>query len=104
MQRNYSILPIARSELIDAIAFYNQAHPGLGRDFLNEFEVVRNKILKFPNLWPPYLGARRAFFHRFPYYALYFQKSDGHIVIVSVTHFKRDHEHLQDRLRDSGRQ
>lgn len=43
------ILPEASEELEACVSYYNSQQPGLGTDFLAEFEKTAARILELPN-------------------------------------------------------
>jgi hypothetical protein len=78
---NYRILSAAADDLSSAADFYESQMPGLGLDFLAEFEAAMSRILRFPNAWRQVSPRhRRCLFRRFPFAILYTQESGGVIV------------------------
>ncbi len=62
---NYRLLSIADAELAEAASWYETQATGLGREFLDEFEAVLDRIMRFPEAWTR-IGARhrRCLFRR----------------------------------------
>jgi len=59
-----------------------------------------NKISGSPLTWPPYSrNTRRYILRTFPYHLIY-RVADDKIVIVAVSHAKRDPSYWLDRLKD----
>ena len=57
---NYSYLPLAKAELIEAIKYYEEIKTGLGEDFYGEILLTINRIIEFPNAWSPLKKEYRA--------------------------------------------
>jgi toxin ParE2 len=58
----------ARQELLEAVAWYEECQPGLGRQFDAEIQRAEDAILLPPNAWSNAGGGfRRKLLHRFPY-------------------------------------
>lgn len=69
--------------------------PGLGSDFLLCMDAGINKILRSPLQYPLiYKNVRRALIRRFPYEVFFVQERDR-IVVLSVSHFKRNPKRWQ---------
>jgi hypothetical protein len=49
---NYRFHRAALAEHLDEVAFYESRHPGLGADYLAEFEVVMARISAMPDFYP----------------------------------------------------
>lgn len=90
-------LPQARSELLDAIAYYEGELDGLGRRFWNEIDEHIAWIAENPEV--PQLRAgcyRRVNLRVFPYYLAYIIR-DSVIWILSVAHGHTRPEYWIDR-------
>jgi plasmid stabilization system protein ParE len=94
---NYRLLSIADAELAEAARWYETQATGLGRDFLDEFEAVMDRIMRFPEAWAR-IGARhrRCLFRRFPYAVLYSQ-TGPEIRVAGVIDLRRDPQHMEQR-------
>jgi len=79
----------ARAELESAFEWYEAARPGLGAQFLDEFEAGVRQVTAAPHSWHP-LGSRLRRFRlrRFPYGIVY-RVEDDEIVIIAVAHLRR---------------
>ncbi len=92
------ILNVARLELDDAIAYYNNERPGLGYEFSSEFKNTILRVVDFPEAWPRISSRlRRCLFNRFPY-ALLYQVDEIKIQIVAVMHMRRNPGVWQKRV------
>ena len=64
--------PEAGEELEAAALWYDKRQPGLGDDFLDEFERTLRRIIAEPVRWHCIKGENRKLnFHRFPYAIVY---------------------------------
>lgn len=85
----YRLLSEARRELEAAVAFYDSAHLGLGRDFALEVRALCRRIAESPlagvEVRP---DIRRRILRRFPHAVLYAIENDE-VVVVAVAHQKR---------------
>ena len=82
----------AEIDLTDACAWYEKKRPGLGAEFLDEFDrvvgIIKNNPLQFAiNFSGKY---RFALLKRFPYSLAYRIDEDGFIVVASVFHQHRN--------------
>jgi toxin ParE1/3/4 len=81
--------PEATEELEAAALWYEERHPGLGDDFLDEFESTLSRILNRPDHWRKIRGENRKLnFHRFPY-AIVYSVRDDVLFIKAVMHLHR---------------
>ncbi|MHB1194662.1 MAG: type II toxin-antitoxin system RelE/ParE family toxin [Longimicrobiales bacterium] len=84
-----SIHPEALEELTQAITYYEERAPGLGREFFDEVHRVMDLIRENPQfgvgLEPPF---RRILTPRFPFAILYRRTSRG-VRILAVMHQRR---------------
>jgi len=91
-------LSSARSELREAVRWYNGKRSGLGREFNEEVKKATESIAQFPDAWPPVSqNARRFLLDRFPYGVIYLVE-DNTIVIVAIMHLRRNPVVWQKRL------
>lgn len=87
---NYRFLRAARAEHLDEVAFYEGRLPGLGADYLAEFEAVMVRICATPDFFPR-IGEsdiRKAGLKRFPFHVIY-RAEPAHIVVLAVAHQRR---------------
>lgn len=88
---------LAKSELDDAIAFYELEYPGLGIWFKDEVRQNLDRIKKYPQA-----GAierneiRKSLLHKFPCKILYSIEKD-HIFIIAIAHQHRKPDYWIDR-------
>jgi toxin ParE2 len=81
--------PEAEQELEAAALWYQERQPGLGDDFLDEFQRTLGRILAEPRRWHQIRGNNRKLnFHRFPYAVVYQIRADE-LCIIAVVHLHR---------------
>lgn len=81
--------PEADEELEQAALWYEKAQPGLGLEFLDEFEATLRRILATPTRWRFYSGKNRKLnFDRFPYAIVYSIEADS-LLIRAVMDLRR---------------
>jgi toxin ParE2 len=81
--------PEAEQELEAAALWYEERQPGLGEDFLGEFERTLRRIETEPERWRVFQGDNRKLnFDRFPYAIVYSLRADT-IYIKAVMHLHR---------------
>ena len=81
--------PEADEELEGAALWYEERQPGLGDDFLDDFERTLRRIVAEPERWRQFRGAnRRLNFQRFPYAVVYSVQFEV-ISIKAVMHLHR---------------
>lgn len=89
--------PEAEKELEGATLWYEQRQPGLGNDFIDEFDRTVRRIVAEPNRWRRINGNNRKLnFHRFPY-AIVYSVGDDVLSIKAVMHLHRRPFYWQDR-------
>ena len=95
---NFSFHPEAESELIQAIAYYEEREPGLGLEFVAEVYTSIEKIMAHPFAWPVLENEiRRILNRRFPFGILY--AIDGEdLFIVAVMNLHRDPDYWKHRI------
>jgi plasmid stabilization system protein ParE len=94
---SYRLLSVADSELTEAAQWYEAQAAGLGQEFLDEFEAVMSRVMRFPEAWTK-IGARhrRCLFRRFPYAVLY-SHTEVEIQVAGVIDLRRDPQRLDQR-------
>ena len=81
--------PEADEELEGSALWYEERQPGLGDDFLDDFERTLRRIVAEPERWRQFQGDNRKLnFHRFPYAIVYSVHRDA-IYIKAVMHLHR---------------
>lgn len=89
--------PEADQELEGAALWYEQRQPGLGDDFLDEFESTLRRIVAAPERWRTLRDENRKLnFHRFPYAIVYSVRGDV-LYLKAVMHLHRRPFYWQHR-------
>ncbi|HKB67688.1 MAG TPA: type II toxin-antitoxin system RelE/ParE family toxin [Pyrinomonadaceae bacterium] len=90
-------LDAAKSELDDAIAYYDEQRFGSGLEFEEELEQALERI-DHPEAWSP-LSSRvcRCVLNRFPYSVIYSIRSET-IIIVAIQHHHKEPEGWRSRV------
>jgi plasmid stabilization system protein ParE len=97
--KRLSYLSIAEAELAEAIEYYDEQEPGLGRLFLDAVAEAGEKIRRNPEIWSFFERPLRGYrVMPFPYRLLYRELPDR-IQIVSVFHLSRRPGSWRDRLK-----
>jgi toxin ParE2 len=90
--------PEADQELEGGALWYEQRHPGLGSDFLDEFERTLRRIVAEPERWRELRGNdRKLNFLRFPY-AIVYRVAGDVLYIKAVMHLHRRPFYWHHRL------
>jgi plasmid stabilization system protein ParE len=88
----------AEQDLAEAARWYEEQATGLGRDLLEEADVVIARVMRFPESHPVrHRQFRRALLRRFPYGVFYAVEADE-IVILAVLHLAQDPSAIFGRL------
>ena len=99
MKRRFVFQPEARSEFIEAIAWYEEQVSGLGREFAREVMEVLEVARAQPERFPTIRGrARRIRLKRFRAYGIYFAIKEDVFSVISVFHGARNPTVLLRRL------
>jgi len=94
------LLTAAKSDVADAIAYYNSEEPGLGSQFAAEVRKTIERILQFPNAWTSLSKrVRRCQVNRFPY-AVFCSLKNDIVVVIVVLHNHREPRTWQTRVED----
>lgn len=93
----FQITSIAEQELSEALDYYKEIELNLAVRFLREFEVIRDRILQFPNSGHPRGAYRIAIIHGFPHCVAYTQQHDS-LIVEAVAHMHRDIAYWKDIL------
>lgn len=92
--------PKATEELEEAAWHYETCSPGLGDDFLDEFERTLSLIIGHPDRWRRIRGeVRKLNLHRFPYGIVYEIRA-GQVYTLAVMHLHRRPFYWLDRVND----
>jgi plasmid stabilization system protein ParE len=94
---SFRILSEASEELEACVSYYDSQQPGLGAEFLAEFERTAERIRDLPNAARLVSeGLRSRPIHRFPFYVLY-RPLAKEITVVAVAHRRRRPRYWVDR-------
>ena len=87
---NYRFHRAALAEHLDEVAFYESRLPGLGADYLAEFETVMARACATPDFYPRvgHSNLRKAVLKRFPFDVIY-RVEAAQIVILAIAHHRR---------------
>ncbi len=95
MQINF--LSIAKSELDDAVAYYDLQLHGLGNRYKSEVKSTIKRIAVFPTAWVEVKPEiRKCIMHKFPY-NIYYSLQDDAILILAIAHQHRKPDYWVDR-------
>lgn len=84
------ILPLARLDIIEAVAWYEAQRPGLGLEMADCVDAAIHRAAQTPLAFAAIeQDARRVLVRRFPY-AVFFKVDGGRLVVLAVTHVRRD--------------
>ena len=100
----FDILPEAESEGLRAAGWYDAANPGKGNDFLDELYLSYRSIQQMPSSFPPLTPRRLTGDFRFHamdrfQYIIYFRVKNGDILIVAISHYRRQPFYWTGRLK-----
>lgn len=89
----------ATAEHYDNVNFYEERLPGLGADYLKEFESVMAHICSAPDFYPTIgaPGIHKAGLKRFPFHVIY-RAEQKQIVVLAVAHQRRQPAYWSKRL------
>ena len=89
---------VVESELVAAFRYYEEQVPGLGTEFLYEYDAAINRCALHPSAWSK-IGpnTRRILLRRFPYGILYVLHEDE-IIVTALMALKSDPERWCDRI------
>ena len=95
---NLEFLPEARQDIFEAVEYYESRKMGLGLRFRNEVAAMLNHVVSMPTLWREHPGGyRRANCPVFPYYIVYFIRSNS-ILVAAIAHDYRVPEFWKQRV------
>ena len=91
------IRPLARADIHEACAWYDEQAPGFGDALSEALRMLIWRIAEAPLSFPRIRGERRrALLRRFRY-AVYFYVKDEDVIVVAVMHTHRNPEAWQSR-------
>lgn len=68
----YTFHPRSRSELNQAVDFYQERQKNLGAEFLEEVYSAIGRIIEYPEVFPiQSKNTRKCLVNRFPFYVIY---------------------------------
>ena len=87
---NYRFHPDAFDEFHDSVAFYQHRLPGLGADYVAEFDAVMARICRNPSMYLAIADPdiHRAGLKRFPFHVIY-REMPAQIMVLAVAHERR---------------
>ena len=89
---------IAKLELDESVAWYENKREGLGREFRIEIDKQLRRIANQPQQFGQIRGeVRRVVLQRFPY-SIYFLPEVDRIIVLALFHAKRAPQHLERRF------
>ena len=96
---NYQFHPDAFDEHYDSVAFYQNRLPGLGADYVAEFEAVMAHICTASNFYPTIADPdiHKAGIKRFPFHIIY-RVMPTQIFVLAVAHQRRRPAYWTGRL------
>ena len=95
--RGVFLRPAAEAEVEEIYDWYENQRPGLGEEFLSEFEAAVERVGENPFQFPRiHRDIRRALLKRFPY-ALFFRMICDEAAVIACYHGRRDPRRWRDR-------
>jgi len=92
--------PEAKAEFFEAIVWYENESPGLGKEFAQEVIQTVERAQEQPELFRKVRGrARKIRLKRFKAYNIYFAVKDDVFSVMSVFHGARNPAELRQRLK-----
>ena len=89
--------PLAQAEFAEAIAFYEERAPRLGREFFEEVERVLRDISENPGIGSTFEDPyRRALCRRFPFAVIYREDAEA-VFVQAVMHMRRRPGYWRER-------
>lgn len=82
--------PAAREEILEAVEWYSDRDPDVGRQFGDEVERILDGLELAPERWPQQrqFGVRRIRLRRFPY-SVFYEIESGRVLVLAVAHARR---------------
>jgi plasmid stabilization system protein ParE len=99
MSYSLKILPDARSDMREAIDWYNSQKKGLGTKFFKHLAEAMKLVLENPHLFQiRYKEVRQANIKTFPFQVHFFIDEERHdVVVIAVLHTSRNPQIWKDR-------
>ena len=90
--------PAVERELVEVRDYYEKRSPGLGREFIDEFERQVLRIAATPGRWMVVTkDVRRSLMKRFPYVIYFREVAPDRVRITVLKHQRRHPEHGRER-------
>jgi len=90
---------LARIELAEIIEWYDLQSPGLGQEFLQQYDQDVRLIAESPERWPLFSkSVRRYVMRRFPHLIFYEIEADL-VRVLGIIHGKRDSGMMDRRFK-----
>ncbi len=104
MSRAVIVRSDAECDIADALRYYDDQQPGLGDDFLAEYEQFLSRIATNPEHFTPVRNrygkeVRKVRMERFSSYTIYFECYPDAIKVCLVWHGARNPDELKQRLK-----
>lgn len=96
---NYRFHRAALAEHLDQVAFYESRQPGLGADYLAEFDGLMSRVCENTQAFPA-IGSsalRKAGMRRFPFHVIYLVH-ERQVYIVAIAHHRRRPAYWVERI------
>jgi plasmid stabilization system protein ParE len=88
----------AKADIRNAVNWYRQQHPSLGKDFLEKVKTVLQSLEQTPRRHQLIHGnIRRALLERFPY-GVYYSVENQEVEVIGVFHLRRSPTVWQQRI------
>ncbi|MGH6870337.1 MAG: type II toxin-antitoxin system RelE/ParE family toxin [Rhizomicrobium sp.] len=98
MTHRLRLLQSARTEINEAAEWYETQTEGMGPEFLRDFDIVAERLKRYPEAYQIARGTvRRAPMGRFPY-NIYYRLYGDEIVMLACVHQKRDPSYWLSRV------
>jgi plasmid stabilization system protein ParE len=95
---NVEFLDPARTDLIEAVEYYNDQKEGLGFEFSEEIRTTIERIIQYTEAWPLISKrTRRCRSKRFPYGIIYQIRGET-LLIIAVLHLRREPQSWRTRI------
>lgn len=92
MSHRLIVRPEAEAEIAAAFRWYEEQHPGLGREFIEVISSCLDQVAANPGRFPRVHGiVRRALSKKFPY-AIFFIEDETTVVVLAAVHMVRNPE------------
>ncbi len=83
-------LSIAATELDDAFSYYENIYQGLGKRFIEEFELALSRVTSNPLAWQKLSKyTHRCLVNKFPYSIVYRFKPDEILIVAIANNHQR---------------